>query len=52
MSSPVMKMIKEHEVQFVDFRFTDSLGKEHHTAVSAKIVVHPSQAGAKSITPT
>jgi glutamine synthetase len=38
MSSPAMKMIKEHQVSFVDFRFVDSVGKEHHTAVSAKIV--------------
>jgi glutamine synthetase len=38
MSSPVMKLIKDHEVAFVDFRFVDSIGKEHHTAVSAKIV--------------
>ncbi|HLF67411.1 MAG TPA: glutamine synthetase beta-grasp domain-containing protein, partial [Gammaproteobacteria bacterium] len=38
MSSPVMKLIKEHEVAFVDFRFVDTVGKEQHTAVSAKIL--------------
>ena len=29
----VMKMVKENEVKFVDFRFTDTLGKQHHTTV-------------------
>ncbi len=38
MSSPVMKLIKDHEVAFVDFRFVDTVGKEQHTAVSAKIL--------------
>ena len=26
----VMKLIKENEVRFVDLRFTDTHGKEHH----------------------
>ena len=26
----VMKMVKENEVKFVDFRFTDTRGKEQH----------------------
>ena len=29
----VMKMVKENEVKFVDFRFTDTRGKQHHTTV-------------------
>ncbi len=29
----VMEMIRENEVRFVDFRFTDTRGKEHHVSV-------------------
>ncbi len=29
----VMNMVKENEVQFVDFRFTDTRGKEQHVSV-------------------
>ncbi len=29
----VMQMIQEHDVKFVDFRFTDSRGKEQHVSV-------------------
>ena len=29
----VMKMIKDNEVRFVDFRFTDTIGKEQHVTV-------------------
>ncbi len=29
----VMNMVKEHEVKFVDFRFTDTRGKEQHVSV-------------------
>ncbi|MCL1886868.1 MAG: type I glutamate--ammonia ligase [Betaproteobacteria bacterium] len=29
----VIEMIKENEVRFVDFRFTDTRGKEHHVTV-------------------
>ncbi len=29
----VMNMVKEHEVKFVDFRFTDTRGKEQHVTV-------------------
>ncbi len=32
----VMKMMKDHEVKFVDFRFTDTRGKEQHVTVPAK----------------
>jgi len=34
----VLKMIEENEVQFVDFRFTDTRGKEQHVSVPAKTV--------------
>ncbi len=30
--SKVMEMIKEHSVEYVDFRFTDPKGKWQHTA--------------------
>jgi len=38
MGSPadVMKMLKDNEVKFVDFRFTDTRGKEQHVSVPAK----------------
>jgi len=29
----VMKMVKENEVKFIDFRFTDTRGKEQHVSV-------------------
>ena len=32
----VMKMMKDNEVKFVDFRFTDTRGKEQHVSVPAK----------------
>jgi glutamine synthetase len=28
----VMKMVKDNEVKFVDFRFTDTRGKEQHVS--------------------
>ena len=31
----VMKMLKDNEVKFVDFRFTDTRGKEQHVSVPA-----------------
>jgi glutamine synthetase len=34
----VMKMIEDNEVKFVDFRFTDTHGKEHHVSVPAHTV--------------
>ena len=30
----VLKKIQDHEVKFVDLRFTDTNGKEHHVTVS------------------
>ncbi|MBL8510945.1 MAG: type I glutamate--ammonia ligase [Betaproteobacteria bacterium] len=32
----VMKLVKENEVRFVDFRFTDTKGKEQHVSVPIK----------------
>jgi glutamine synthetase len=34
----VIKMIADNEVRFVDFRFTDTRGKEQHVSVPAKAV--------------
>ena len=34
----VLKMIKENDVKFVDFRFTDTRGKEQHVTVPASTV--------------
>ena len=33
----VLKMIKDQDIQFVDFRFTDTKGKEQHVSVPAAI---------------
>ncbi|VAW90951.1 Glutamine synthetase type I [hydrothermal vent metagenome] len=33
MSSDVLKMIKDNNTKFVDFRFTDTIGKEQHVSV-------------------
>ena len=32
----VFKMVKDNEVKFVDFRFTDTKGKEQHVTVPVK----------------
>ena len=34
----VLKMIKDNDVRFVDFRFTDSRGKEQHVSVPASTI--------------
>jgi glutamine synthetase len=34
----VLKMIKDHDVEFVDLRFADLLGKQHHVTFPAKSV--------------
>ena len=34
----IINIIKEKEVKFVDFRFTDTIGKEHHISVLADLV--------------
>ena len=38
MSDTVLKMIKDNGVKFVDFRFTDTRGKEQHVSVPAHTV--------------
>jgi glutamine synthetase len=38
MASKVLKLIKDNEVKFVDFRFTDTRGKEQHVSVPATII--------------
>ena len=38
MSDNVLKMLKDNNVKFVDFRFTDSHGKEQHVSVPAHTV--------------
>ena len=35
-AADVLKLAKEKEVKFVDFRFTDTLGKEQHVTVPAR----------------
>ncbi len=37
-SADVHKLIKEHDVKFVDFRFTDTKGKEQHVTVPAHTI--------------
>lgn len=37
MANPVVNMIKNHNIKFVDLRFTDTLGKEHHVSIPAHI---------------
>ncbi len=32
-AAEVLKMVKDNEVKFVDFRFTDTRGKEQHVSV-------------------
>ncbi len=38
MSADVLKLIKEHDVKFVDFRFTDTRGKEQHVSYPAHTI--------------
>ena len=37
-ASDVLKMIKDEKIQFVDYRFTDTKGKEQHVSVPAGVV--------------
>ncbi|MGD8378250.1 MAG: glutamate--ammonia ligase [Gammaproteobacteria bacterium] len=37
-ASDVMKLIKDEEIRFVDFRFTDTKGKEQHVTVPAHTI--------------
>jgi len=38
MASKVLKMIKDNDVKFVDFRFTDTRGKEQHVSMPASVI--------------
>ncbi len=38
MSDKVLKMMKDNNVKFVDFRFTDTRGKEQHVSVPASTI--------------
>ena len=40
MASPkdVLKMIADNDVKFVDFRFTDTIGKEQHVSVPVSAI--------------
>jgi glutamine synthetase len=38
MSEAVMKLIKEHEVQFVDLRFNDLRGKMQHVTFDVGLI--------------
>ncbi|MFB3077192.1 MAG: hypothetical protein ACE1Y4_04215, partial [Lysobacterales bacterium] len=33
----VISLIKEKDVKFIDFRFTDTKGKEHHVTIPARL---------------
>ncbi|MCB1625002.1 MAG: glutamine synthetase beta-grasp domain-containing protein, partial [Pseudomonadales bacterium] len=37
-SADVIKLLKDKEVKFVDFRFTDTRGKEQHVTVPARTI--------------
>ena len=37
--SNVVRMIEENDVRFVDLRFTDTKGKQHHFTVPAAVVL-------------
>ncbi|MFY9178833.1 MAG: glutamine synthetase beta-grasp domain-containing protein, partial [Venatoribacter sp.] len=38
MSSNTLNLIKEHKAKWVDLRFTDLKGKEHHITIPARVV--------------
>ena len=38
MASKVLKMLKDNDVKFVDFRFTDTRGKEQHVTMPAAVI--------------
>ena len=37
-AADVLKLLKEKEVKFVDLRFTDTIGKEQHVTIPARVV--------------
>lgn len=34
----VLKMVQENDIKFIDYRFTDTRGKEHHVSTPAKML--------------
>ena len=46
-ASDVIKMIKDEKIQFVDYRFTDTKGKEQHVSVPAGVVDESTFEGGK-----
>ncbi len=51
-SDKVLATIKEQDVKFVDFRFTDTRGKEQHVTVAKCSMALPLLAGKASTNPT
>ena len=37
-AAKVLDLIQEHDVEFVDFRFVDMLGKQHHVTFPAHTI--------------
>ncbi|MGL4995598.1 MAG: type I glutamate--ammonia ligase [Deefgea sp.] len=37
-AADVLKLIKENDIRFVDLRFTDTIGKEHHVSIPSHVV--------------
>jgi len=37
-ASDVLKQIKEEDIKYIDFRFTDTRGKEQHVTVPTSVV--------------
>ena len=35
----VVQMIEDNDIRFVDLRFTDTKGKQHHFTIPARIVL-------------
>ena len=35
----LIKLIKEHDIRFIDLRYTDTKGKQHHATVPARLAV-------------
>lgn len=37
-ASNVLELIKKHEIEFVDLRFVDTVGKEHHVSLPSHVI--------------
>ena len=44
-----VKLIEESEARFVDLRFTDTKGKQHHFTIPARIVLDVPKNGLKTV---